>query len=337
MKVSVVVPVYNKAPYLRECFESIFSQTYTDFELIAVDDRSTDESLALLRAMRDPRLRVIELEKNLGPSGCAQRGFHAATGEYIVRMDADDVMFPERIAKQIAFMDAHPAVGASGSHMELYHQPGVYRKAVLADVDCRAASLFHIPIYQPSSIYRRAVLVRHDLKFDDAWPRYGEDWFFQLRLLKVTQVANMDEALVRYRVGQQNISYGRDNHNDLRTLFTEVLSWYGLPADETNLRQHIHAIKFYPQKLRPQEVSELKHYLSGLREAVHARSIFNAAAFDRRIDRVWDDLAFQLPRFGWKTMWAYLRCDHRPAFAKFRYLLSSSLKGKVYRPSFGQD
>ena len=103
------------------------------------------------------------------------------------------------------------------------------------------------------------------------------------------------------------------------------------------MRQHIHAIKFYPQKLQPQEVVELKQYLAGLRDAVHARAIFDRVAFDRRIDRVWDDLAYQLPRFGRKTMWAYLRCDHRPAFAKFRYLLSSLLKGKVYRPSFGQD
>lgn len=337
MKVSVVVPVYNKAPYLEECFASIFSQSFAEMEVIAVDDQSTDNSLAMLRAMTDPRLRIIALGSNLGPSGCAQRGFDAATGEYIVRMDADDVMFPGRVAKQVAFMNAHPLIGASGSHMELYHEPGVLRMATLTDTDCRAASLFHIPIYQPTSIYRRSVLEQHGLRFEDAWPRYGEDWFYQLRLMKVTSVANVDEPLVRYRVGQQNISHGRDNHADLRTLFTEVLSWYGLPVDEAHLKQHIHAIKFYPAKLKPHEVQELKEYLGALRERVHSMGIFDRAAFDTRVDRVWDDLAYQLPRFGWRTMWAYLCCDHRPAFAKLRYLLSSVLKGKVYRPSFGQD
>ncbi|MBK8497418.1 MAG: glycosyltransferase [Flavobacteriales bacterium] len=260
MKVSVVVPVYNKAPYLKECFDSIFSQSFRHFEVIAVDDRSTDDSLALLRGMADPRLRIIELDRNLGPAGCAQRGFDAATGEYIVRMDADDVMLPHRIDRQVAFMDENPMIGASGSHMELYHEAGVFRVAILNDRDCRSASLFHIPIYQPTSIYRRSTLLEHNVRFDDAWPRYGEDWFFQLRLLKVTQVANIDEALVRYRVGQQNISYGRDNYADLRTLFTEVLLWYGLPADDAHLKQHLHAIKFYPARLQPQEVAELKEY-----------------------------------------------------------------------------
>ena len=100
MRVSVVIPVYNKAAYLQECFESVFSQSYTDMEIIAVDDKSTDGSLELLRAMTDPRLRIITLDRNLGPSGCAQRGFAAATGEYIVRMDADDVMLPERVSTQ---------------------------------------------------------------------------------------------------------------------------------------------------------------------------------------------------------------------------------------------
>lgn len=337
MKVSVVIPVYNKAAYLQECFQSVFTQSYQDMEIIAVDDRSTDGSLELLQAMTDARLRIIKLDRNLGPSGCAQRGFAAAKGEYIVRMDADDVMVPERIAKQVAFMDANPHVGASGSHMQLYHAPKMVRRAAIADVDIRADSLFHIPIYQPSSIYRREVLVRHDLKFEDHWPRYGEDWIFQLRLLKVTQLANLDEALVRYRVGNQNISHGRDNHADMRTLFSAVLAWYGLPVDERSLRIHLHTMRFYPQRMQAHEVVELKSYLAELRRSVGERNLFDRTAFAKCLDRVWDDLAYQLPRFGWKTTWAYLRRDHRPAFAKFRYLLSSSLNGKVYRSRFDRD
>ena len=330
IKVSVVIPVYNKAPFLKECFDSVFAQTFRDFEVIAVDDRSTDESLSLLNGMNDPRLRVIALDKNLGPAGCAQRGFDAAKGEYIVRMDADDVMFPDRIERQVAFMDAHPEVGASGSHMELLYEPGVMRRATLSDTDCRAVVLFHIPIYQPSSIYRREVLERHSVRFQDDWPQYGEDWLFQLRLLKVTRLANMDEALVRYRVGSQNISYGRDNHADLITLFSAVLDWHGLPADREALRQHLHAIKFFPAALRPSDVVAVKRYLAGLRAQVRHLGLFDPDAFDRRLERVWDDLAYQMPRFGWATSWSYFRHDRRPSFAKLRYMLSSLLRGRIY-------
>jgi glycosyltransferase involved in cell wall biosynthesis len=114
MKVSVVVPVYNKAPYLREAFDTIFGQTFHDMEVISVDDRSTDDSLSILRSFTDPRLRIIALEHNLGPSGAVQRGMDAALGEYIVRMDADDLMDPRRVERQVAYMDSEPLVGASG-------------------------------------------------------------------------------------------------------------------------------------------------------------------------------------------------------------------------------
>ena len=90
MKASVVIPVYNKAPFLKECLESVFAQSFQAFEVIAVDDASTDGSLDVLRSCTDPRLRIIELERNVGPGGAAQRAMDAAQGEYILRVDADD-------------------------------------------------------------------------------------------------------------------------------------------------------------------------------------------------------------------------------------------------------
>ncbi|MBK6540817.1 MAG: glycosyltransferase family 2 protein [Flavobacteriales bacterium] len=106
--VSVLIPVYNKAPFLRDCLDSVYGQTFQDFEIVAVDDASTDNSLALLKAEHDPRLRIIALPRNLGPAGAANAGIEACRGEYIVRLDADDLAVPERLAQQVAYMDAHP-------------------------------------------------------------------------------------------------------------------------------------------------------------------------------------------------------------------------------------
>jgi glycosyltransferase involved in cell wall biosynthesis len=330
--VSVVLPVYNKAPFLRECLESILHQSYADFELIAVDDRSTDESLSILRAVNDPRLRIIALEQNLGPAGCAQRGFDAAQGRYIVRMDADDVMMLHRIAVQVTFMDEHPEIGASGSHMRLIGGASERWRASLLDADIRAGALFQIPIYQPSSIYRRSVLVGHGVRFEDDWPRVGEDWLFQLRLLKVTRLANIDDDLVLYRLGPQNISQGRDRASDLRSLFSAVLGWFGLPNDAASLHHHLHALRAYGQGFSASDVDGLRNYLDGLRDQVHHRGLFDEAAFARRVDRIWNDLAFQLPRLGWAALWAYLRRDRSPSLTKIRYLLSSFITGRVYSP-----
>ncbi len=330
MRVSVVLPVFNKAPFLKECLDSIFAQTYTEFELIAVDDRSTDDGLAMLRACTDPRMKVIELEKNLGPAGCAQRAFDAATGEYIVRMDADDVMMPDRIARQVAFMDAYPKLGASGSHMQVLGTPSDLRKASLGDEDCRAGVLFQIPIYQPTSIYRMAVLREHGLRFQDDWPRYGEDWLFQLRLLNVTQVANVDAVLVQYRVGPQNSTQGRDRRADLEALFAAVLEWFGFPSDAAHLGHHLHAVKYYDGGFGAKDVRELRTYLDELLGFVRQRHTFDEAAFGSRIQRVWDDLAYQLPRFDKATWLAYLRNDRSMSMAKLRYLLSSLVTGERY-------
>jgi len=332
VKVSVVIPVFNKAPYLEECLASILNQSFMDFELIAMDDASTDDSLGILRRFTDARLKVIALPANLGPAGCAQRGMDAAKGEFIIRADADDVMHPERIVRQVAFMEAHPDLGASGAWMELMGQPGVYRRTGLADAECRAGSLFHIPIFQPTSIYRRAVLEAHGLRYADDWPRYGEDWLFQLRLLRATRVGNLPEPLVKYRLGPQNSSATGDVHAGLRRIYAEVLRWWGLPFGPGDLRCHLMAAGAPDKLMTPADVAQVKRYLGSLRAAASASGHFDEAAVQRVCDRAWDDLAYQLPRYGWAAAVAYLVRDKRPSIPKWRYLASSFLKGRVYAP-----
>jgi hypothetical protein len=109
-----------------------------------------------------------------------------------------------------------------------------------------------------------------------------------------------------------------------------VLAWYGLPHDAGSLRHHLHAVKFYGEGFAPSDVAGLRNYLDGLRDQVRRRGLFDEAAFGRRVDRIWDDLAYQLPRLGWGALWAYLRRDRSPSMAKLRYLLSSFITGRIY-------
>lgn len=110
MKISVVMSVYNARKYLSEAMDSILGQTYTDFELIVIDDRSTDGSGALLweYAQKDSRVTVLENQENMGLTKSLNRGLAVAQGEYIARMDADDISVPDRFEKQVAFLDSHP-------------------------------------------------------------------------------------------------------------------------------------------------------------------------------------------------------------------------------------
>lgn len=110
MKISVVMSVYNAEKYLREAVDSILAQTNDDFELILINDKSTDSSGDILRqyAQKDSRIVILENEENMGLTKSLNRGLAVAQGEYIARMDADDISVPHRFAKQVQFLDEHP-------------------------------------------------------------------------------------------------------------------------------------------------------------------------------------------------------------------------------------
>ena len=110
MKISVLMSLYNADKYLTEAMDSILAQTYPDFEMIVVNDKSTDKSGDILKAFaqKDPRIVILENAQNLGLTRSLNRGLAIAKGEYVARMDADDISAPDRFQKQVAFLDMHP-------------------------------------------------------------------------------------------------------------------------------------------------------------------------------------------------------------------------------------
>ena len=107
-KVSILMPVYNAEKYLIEAVDSILNQTFRDWELIIINDGSTDRSRELLSQIADNRVIIVDNETNLGLINTLNKGINLCKGEYIARMDADDISTPERIEKQVQFMDSHP-------------------------------------------------------------------------------------------------------------------------------------------------------------------------------------------------------------------------------------
>ncbi len=107
-KLTVLMSVYNGEDYLREAIDSILDQTLADFEFLIIDDCSTDSSLKIISSYSDPRIRFVPNEQNLGLTKSLNKGLALAKGEYIARMDADDVSLPTRLEKQAAFLDSHP-------------------------------------------------------------------------------------------------------------------------------------------------------------------------------------------------------------------------------------
>ena len=118
--VSVVMPVFNGERFLADAIESILAQTFTDFELLIVDDGSQDGSAEIVRAYanRDERVRLLQLERNAGFGTARNYGIKASNGKYITGMDCDDISLPQRLQRQVHFMRANPEVGALGTNMQ---------------------------------------------------------------------------------------------------------------------------------------------------------------------------------------------------------------------------
>jgi glycosyltransferase involved in cell wall biosynthesis len=205
--VSVLMPVYNAAKYLREAVESVLAQTHRELELVAIDDASSDGSLEMLQeyARSDSRVRVFRQPRNEGIVAARNRAFREASPQalYFAILDADDVCEPDRIAQQVAFLDAHPDHALVGGHTLIIDESsqviGIRRYPSDYAHICRAITRYN-PIAQPAVMLRRSTLPASE-PYDAAFPRC-QDYELWLRLAALHPVANLDRPVLRYRVSQ---------------------------------------------------------------------------------------------------------------------------------------
>lgn len=204
-KVSVVMSVHNGERYLRQAIDSILGQTFTDFEFIIIDDRSIDRTLEIISSYGDPRVRLIKNTENLGLTTSLNIGVDTASGEYIARMDGDDVSLPERLQKQVAYMDEHPDIAASGTWAQDIDPEGNMvglRRVPFGkrmDYDFWRPS----PLIHPSTMIRVAHL--GELRYDSGI-KYGQDYDLWLTLRREYRIDNLPEYLLLYRVHADSIT-----------------------------------------------------------------------------------------------------------------------------------
>lgn len=199
--VSVVMAAYNGAALVRETLATLAAQTMADWEAIVVDDRSTDDTLAVLRAWPDPRVRVIAAAENRGPVHARNIAFAAARGRYVAGLDHDDLCRPERFARQVAYLDRHPRVVLVGSAAAAL--AGDRTSALpLAPVTTPALIEWLLRIENPlvwSSVMIRAEAARRLDPFTRPELLYAEDFDLYHRLAALGRIARLDEELTVYR------------------------------------------------------------------------------------------------------------------------------------------
>ena len=202
--VTVLLSTHNDLRFLPQAVQSVLGQTFEDFEFLVVDDGSTDNTPDYLSALqaRDTRVRVLRNDENLGLTRSLNLGLAAARGRLIARMDADDVSAPERLERQVGFLDGNPDIGIVGSSRTLIDVEGTtlgYARAVQDDLGIRWKCLLGNPFAHPSVVLRRDVLVRHGLTYNESY-RTAQDYELWPRVLRHVKGANLEEPLLRYRL-----------------------------------------------------------------------------------------------------------------------------------------
>ncbi len=200
--VSVLLPVWNGEAFLEQAMESILRQTLSSFELIVIDDGSTDQSAAIAEgyAVDDDRIRVLRCPHR-GFSATLNAGIATVRGEYIARMDADDISVPERLQKQVAYLDAHPECVAVGAWIEVIDEAGRHLglKTYVTTHDEISAAMLHgaSPIAHPTIVLRRAVLRAAGGYDARCYP--SEDLNLWFRLGESGELSNLGEVLLKHR------------------------------------------------------------------------------------------------------------------------------------------
>ena len=208
-RITVLMPVYNCELYIKEAIDSILNQSFSDFEFIIIDDASSDSTVSIIKAYDDPRIQLIVKQQNSGYTNSLNYGLSIAKGEYIARMDGDDISFSERFEKQIAFLDKNPDVVLCGTFFKII---GMDKIIVVPEghEDIKLAMLKDCCIGHPTVMMRRETLERHALIYD-VNKEPAEDYDLWTRILVVGKLHNLQEALLDYRVHNSQVSQKRNN------------------------------------------------------------------------------------------------------------------------------
>ncbi len=199
--ISILLPVYNSEKYIKDCLNSIFNQTFTNWELIIIDDGSNDTSIDIIKSLLPLfKNNVVLLQlSHHGLPYCLNYGVTYAKGEYVARIDADDIMLPTRLAKQIDFLSSNPQIGILGTNAYEINENGepfsILTKPQF-DAAIKQAFKNDCPIIHPSVMIKKALLIEYP--YNENYPS-PEDFELWIRLMRVTNFENLQEPLIEKR------------------------------------------------------------------------------------------------------------------------------------------
>lgn len=257
-RLTVLMPTYNVAPWVEEALRSVLRQSYRDFELLVVDDASTDNTLDVVRTIDDSRIRIASFPNNVGLSENLNRGLDIIDTELVARMDGDDIAEPDWLETGIRVLDSHPEVGVCSFGFQFFGTKTSLVRFPERHEDSKAQMLFGCTVIVP--VFRRAVMVDNHLRYSiEAFP--AEDYMMWANVYRVTQVYNVQRTLFHYRTHATQISTSRREAQIVKSneVRLKMLQW--LNPDFTDEEKQYFLDVFVPCKIESKEdITKLKRF-----------------------------------------------------------------------------
>lgn len=253
MKVSVVMSVFNAEKFLREAIFSVLGQSFSDFEFIIIDDHSTDQSLKIIKKIKDKRIKIIKNNKQLGMARSLNRGIERAAGEFIARMDADDLCHQDRFKRQFYYLKKNKNVAFCGSWVNLINKTGekIGEKRNPSNyAEIIKIIMFSNPFIHPSVMIRKKVLDK--VGFYDPNLECAEDYDLFLRIAKCYRATNLPFFLLNYRVSAYSISFRQYKKMEKNALKARWKAIWQYGYSRKNLVYLIRPLisSFFPQNIK---------------------------------------------------------------------------------------
>ena len=282
--VTVLMPVHNGERFLKEAIGSILAQSFRDFELLIIDDGSTDRSRQIAESFGDRRIVLVTNAENRGTVHVLNQGIALAKGRYIARMDADDISLPERLERQVRFMDEHPEVGVSGTGMRLIKNGRLRntRTHATSDEELKIQLLFSPCFFHPTVIIRAELAQAHPYPDNLV---YTQDYNYWTHLAPLTRFANLSEILLYFREHEGQISSKKADLqiSNSRALRAKYLKRLVSTPSADQLPIH-HAVA---ENRKDIDLERAKSWLETLVGTNDAARMFDTEIFRKEMARKW--------------------------------------------------
>jgi len=329
--INVLMPVYNAEKYLREAIDSILNQTFSDFELLIINDGSSDNSEEIILSYTDSRIRYVKNERNIGLVATLNKGIDLIDSEYIFRMDADDISMLNRFEIQKKFMDDHPHIGVSSASLERFGNDVAIWRCPLVNNEIKAFLLFGSSIAHAPCVFRTKVLKENNIYYRDIYPHL-EDYDLWIRLRKLTDFANIDDVLYRYRVVDHNVTVVNASTIIVRKkeIFKEILKELKIDASDEELLMHI---GFGYKNILPTNANLIKYkkWLNKLIQSNKNINVFPQKELVKTIELRWSSLFYTLPEYGLETALNYFVISRKLTFSQISYLFKYTVNKCIGR------